>query len=296
MYRFPSLLSHRLRFLCHFLSVLLAGAASWLMGCTDDVLPPYHPELVVEGWIEEGGFPIVIVTQTIPLNGEYKDKASLADHIIQWATVSVSDGQDTVVLTGKVDKGYFPPFIYTTSKMRGERGKTYHLKVEYADFCATAVTRIPPPPAVEQFVVEPVPDLDTLYRVRALLNDPPAEKNYYQLFCRTGGHSRQFLAAYLGSIDDAILDGPAWLNISRGHQLGIIQQYTPYFFHGDTVSVKVAQITEEAYHFWDSYTKIVAEGNNLMWSSFKSLPSNITGGKGYWSGMGSVTDYFVISR
>ena len=296
MYRFPSLLSHRLRFLCHFLSVLLAGAASWLMGCNDDVLHTYHPELVVEGWIEEGGFPIVIVTQTIPLNGEYQDKASLADHIIQWATVSVSDGQDTVVLTGKVDKGYFPPFIYTTSKMRGERGKTYHLKVEYADFCATAVTRIPPPPAVEQFVVEPVPDLDTLYRVRALLNDPPAEKNYYQLFCRTGGHSRQFLAAYLGSIDDAILDGPAWLNISRGHQLGIIQQYTPYFFHGDTVSVKVAQITEEAYHFWDSYTKIVAEGNNLMWSSFKSLPSNITGGKGYWSGMGSVTGYFVISR
>ena len=199
-----------------------------------------------------------------------------------------------MVLTGKVDKGYFPPFIYTTSKMRGEGGKTYRLKVEYADYCATAVTSIPPRPAVEEFIVEPIADPDTLYRVRVLLNDPPEEKNYYQLFCRTGGRSRQFLAAWLGSVDDAILDGPAWLDISRGHKLGITDQYTPYFYRGDTVAVKVSQITEDAYRFWDSYTKIVAEGNNLMWSSFKTLPSNITGGKGYWSGMGSVTDYFII--
>lgn len=276
------------------LSLLLAIASHIMTGCNDDVYMPYHSELVVEGWIEDGNFPVVIVTQTIPMNSDFLSKESLADYIVQWATVTISDGQDTVVLTGKFDKGYFPPYIYTTTRMRGERGKTYQLLVEYGDFHATAVTTIPAPPVVEKIVMKPLPDNDTLYQIQALLNDPPDEKNYYQLFSRTGNRRKQYLAAYMGSIDDDIIEGPTWLSIHRGHFLGITQQYTPYYVSGDSVAVKIAQIDEQAYSFWDNYTKIISEGNNLMWASFKALPSNITGAKGYWNGMGSVNAYFVI--
>lgn len=39
---------------------------SFLIACDADYLPDQKPHLVVEGWIEDGDFPVVIVTQSIP--------------------------------------------------------------------------------------------------------------------------------------------------------------------------------------------------------------------------------------
>lgn len=72
--------------------------------------PDVPSGLVVEGWIEDGGFPIVLLTRSMPVNEEYLDPDTLNDYLVKWAKVSVTDGNDTVVLTGKYDKGYFPPF------------------------------------------------------------------------------------------------------------------------------------------------------------------------------------------
>ena len=97
--------------------------------------------LVVEGWIEDGGFPVVMLTRSLPVTTEYQSMDDLSDYMLRWARVTVSNGEDSVVLTGKYDRGYFPLFIYTTSRMRGEAGKEYTLTVEYRDYYATCRTR-----------------------------------------------------------------------------------------------------------------------------------------------------------
>lgn len=83
-----------------------------LQSCTVDYFVDNKSEIVVEGWIEDNKPPMVILSKTLTLSDEYQSLTDLRDYIVTWAKVSVSDGVDTVVLTGKYDPGYFPPYIY----------------------------------------------------------------------------------------------------------------------------------------------------------------------------------------
>ena len=267
---------------------------TFLAGCDADVWQPYSSELVVEGWIEGEGFPVVMVTKTVPLSTDKQPKDSLANYLVKWATVSVSDGDTTVFLTGKYDKGYFPPYVYTTTAMRGKEGKSYHLRVEYRDYCATATTTVPAAPAVEGFYLERAEGKETYYIVNAILNDPEETKNYYQLFSRVGGKEKQFLTSYLGNFDDNVLKRPAVLPIYRGRKLGSNNIYTSYFLAGDTVAVKVAQIDAEAYRFWRGYNDILSNGSNQFFTPAQNVRGNVEGARGYWHGMGCRTAHFII--
>ena len=39
-------------------------------GCSLPDMYDYDPQIVVEGWIEDGGYPVVIVTTTVPVTDE----------------------------------------------------------------------------------------------------------------------------------------------------------------------------------------------------------------------------------
>lgn len=266
-----------------------------LASCTEDDHADEHvSRFVVEGWIEDGGYPVVILTRSLPVNSEFVAMDDLSDYVLRWAKVTVSDGQDSVVLTGKYDAGYFPPYVYTTSRMKGMAGKAYTLTVEYRDEQATARTTIPQQPPQCAFTVEKCADSDTLFQVTAKFIDIPDEKNYYQFFVRVGTQSKQYLASYLGSIDDEVVgNGIVEVPIYRGHQLADTH-YTPYFSLCDTVSIKFAQVDETTFRMWDSYTKTLSLSGNMFLSTYSNLPSNIVGGYGYWCGYGSVTNYFDI--
>lgn len=262
--------------------------------CVDPDDGPIGAKIVVEGWIEDGGFPVVILTQSIPVTSSYQDVDSLGAYLIRWAKVTVSDGTDSVILTGKYDPGYFPPYIYTTSRMRGESGKNYQLTVDYKTFHATATTSIPSRPPATQFRVAPCSDSDTLYQVLALFKDNPMEKNYYQFFTRVGTVQKQFSASYLGSIDDGILGDSSSVQVFRGHQFRT-QDYTPYYHIDDSITVKFAQVDKDSYLFWDSYTKVLSLSGNLFLSSYMNIFTNIDGGYGYWCGYGAITRNIVIA-
>ena len=94
-------------------------------------------KIVVEGWIESGGTPMVMLTNSIPVT-TYEKTGENAEFVLPWGKVTVSDGTQTVILTGDYDERYFPSYVYTTSKMRGVPGRTYHLTVEYGDYVVTA--------------------------------------------------------------------------------------------------------------------------------------------------------------
>ena len=95
------------------LSLLLLAA------CHQELHAP-HEEIVVEGWIESGSAPVVLLTRTfvVQLGDEVDGETST---VLPWGKVTVSDGTDEVILTGDYDERYFPPYIYSTSRMMGVR-------------------------------------------------------------------------------------------------------------------------------------------------------------------------------
>jgi hypothetical protein len=266
-----------------------------LTACNDDfeLQGEESSKLVVEGWIEDGGFPIVMLTRSLPVSTEYRNIDDLSDYILRWAKVTVSDGTDSVVLTGKYDEGYLPPYIYTTSRLRGKAGRQYSLTVEYKNYHATSKTTIPHVPTYCAFSVERTKGSDTLFQIKAKFKDNPTEKNYYQFFTRVGTKSKQYLASYLGTLDDNVLNNETEIPIYRGHQLQL-DQYTPYFALTDTVSVKFAHIDETSFRIWDSYIKILSLSSNMFLSTSTDIETNINGGYGYWCGYGTITNYIVI--
>lgn len=276
------------------LTAFLLFTIMLISACDDDAgIHNQSSQLVVEGWIQNDQFPVVILTRTVPVSTEFQEMNDLKDYIIYWAKVTITDGTDTVVLTGMYDDNYFPPYIYTTGRMRGQTGKTYQLFVDYKDFHATATTTIPSTPQLDEFKVERLTDVDTLYKIKACFTDNPNEKNYYQLFTRVGTKSIQYTAAYLGSINDEVIDNHTEVTVYNGHRLDT-KAYTPYFTINDTVSVKLAQVTKEGYLFWDQYTKNQSLSSNMFLSTIADVPSNVKGALGYWNGYGAVEKHFII--
>lgn len=265
-----------------------------LLSCSGDYLPEQNDELVVEGWIEDNGFPVVILTKNINISNKYQSLDSLSSRIVRWAKVTVSDGEKSVVLTGRYMKGYTPPYIYTTSHYRGEAGKTYQLTVEYGDFHATATTTIPNTQKIDELTVERCAQSDTLYQISLRYNDDEAEQNYYQIFTRVGGRDvRQYLAAYLGTIDNRVVKPKTKIPVYRGRDINTLD-YTPYYTINDTVAVKFAHIDSTSYNFWYDYTRNLTTAGNMFFATAASLRSNIIGGTGYWCGMGSDIKYVAI--
>lgn len=265
-----------------------------LLSCSGDYLPEQNDELVVEGWIEDNGFPVVILTKNINISNKYQSLDSLSSRIVRWAKVTVSDGEKSVVLTGRYTKGYTPPYIYTTSHFRGEAGKTYQLTVEYGDFHATATTTIPKTQKIDELTVERCTQSDTLYQISLRYNDDEAEQNYYQIFTRVGGRNvRQYLAAYLGTIDNRVVKPKTKIPVYRGRDINTLD-YTPYYTINDTVAVKFAHIDRTSYNFWYDYTRNLTTAGNMFFTTAASLRSNIIGGTGYWCGMGSDIKYVAI--
>lgn len=266
---------------------------SFLWGCSEVFTLEYRPELVVEGWIEDDGFPIVIVTSTVPVTDEYIQLDSLQDHVIRWAKVSINDGENEHVLTGRVNKDYYPPYIYTSSRLRGKAGKHYALKVEYSGRVVTAETTIPEPASLEWIRVRSGTDGKSY--MTAGLKDDPFVKNYYKVFTRVEGRDSTYESSFMGLINDEILtEGVNEINI-RGE---FIPEYgsedsSIYFSDKDVVHIRFCTLDKAAYDYWEDYEDVQSLSRNPFFPVNKKIRSNVSTGYGYWAGYGSV--YYTVS-
>ena len=85
-------------------------AAILFLGCSEEILPEGEPQVVVEGWIEAGGPPVVLVSTTVPITSKWQElQPVLESCVVRWATVSVFDGEEEIFLTGKLNNAYMPP-------------------------------------------------------------------------------------------------------------------------------------------------------------------------------------------
>lgn len=280
-----------------FVSMAALTAALLLLAACgrgfDDVA---GPQLVVEGWIDSGRFPVVMVSRTVPITDDYQSTDNLAASVERWARVTVSDGERVAVLVGMADEGYFPPYVYTTSDLRGVPGRTYRLTVDCPDGThAEAVTTIPEPAAIDSLAFVPAPEADTLRQLYAYVGGGRAGADRYRVFTQVLGSPYGYRPAYLGLATGEMLPANGRMPVNRG-RLNMEHDFTPYFAVGDTVMVKLARIDGDAYRFWRGYEDMMELSRNPLFPVTANLHSNVSGALGYWFGYGSAFGSVVISR
>ncbi len=248
-------------------------------------------QIVVDGWIDSGSAPVVMVTSTVSPSSRFQTVDELQKHILKWAKVSISDEDTTVVLTGRIDNDYFPPFIFSTAYMEGVPGKSYSLKVEYSGLTVTAVTTVPRASALVSLEARPVPDSDSLFTLVAKLGQSPPERSFYRFFTKVEGEDRYFHATFPGAYDSAALKDGAEITLTKGYSMDG-HKLSSHFRKEDTVYVKFCTMDEGAWQFWSDLDKICSLGKAIIFPTFENPSSNIAGGLGYWAGYG--TSYYSI--
>ena len=240
-------------------------------------------QLVVEGWIENGQHPIVMVSESIGIATDREmDTKGILDHIAKWAKVSISDGTRTEILTGIPDPEYFPPYIFTTSNITGEVGKSYTLKVEYKDYKMEATTRIPEPVPIEKVYVQSV--TDTTASLRVCFTDPPQTGQYYKIFTRTEGKDSHYHPSALTNVSDESLDGYTEMFIYSTQRLMDFVDF-PNIHVGDVLWIKLCTMDRAGYNYWNNF-EIMLASNMLSMFYESDLESNMEGALGYWTGYG----------
>ena len=246
----------------------------------------YVPKIAVEGWIENGTPATVMLTWTAPFD-QKMDTAFLLEHVIRSAKVSVSDGEQTEILTLGSNSNYLPPYVYYGTSLKGEIGKSYSLKIEYRDGIISAETCIPEPVALEEIRFEKESPSDTTgYIYIRFLNTSDL---YYQIATRVDEKETVFTPCLYGNISSASFgkNEMVSLQVSKGPVLYPQLNFSTYFTVGNTISLKFRTQPKDGYDFWTSWQNEVLNAQNPIFPANTSLKSNISGGVGIWCGYGT---------
>lgn len=289
--------------------------ATVLSACEKEItvdLPVEPPQLVVEGSIEPGLPPFVILTRT---QGYFEglDPAALAGVYVRDAVVSVDRGDGPVLLdqlcTASLTEeqrqlfvtitGLDPDLvalvdicIYTTANtaLFGEVGRTYRLRIESGTEVLTSTNTIPTPVPLDSLWFERrrlTADDDSVGFLWGRISDPAGLGNAYRWYDRR-------ISTRSGE-DDQVVFGSGANNtfIDRYFDGGTYQfNVNGFRFPGDTVVVRFISIGETEYRFYRSYEANVASGGDLLGTP-QNATSNIQGGLGIWAGWGVYTDTVV---
>lgn len=247
-----------------------------LMSCRKDVtlkLPEYKQKLVVEGSIETGSPGYVLLSYSVPFFGNF-DFTSPEKAFVKGAFVTISDGILVDTLT-ELDPNV--GYIYLGSKVIGQEGRTYTMKIRVNGKEYSVASTILPQVKLDSLYFKW--EQDSLGYIWQHLNEPAGLGNNYRWFAKrlNTKYNDQLYAAPLFSVfDDKFVDGkPFDFSYDRGPQPNNIQAWRDdpnraYFRVGDTVSVKFCQIGKAEYDFWYTYYQNKASNSNPF-----SAPTNI---------------------
>jgi len=276
----------------HFRILLLFTALVFTLSCEESIddlkLPAYQPKLVIDGWIEQGQFAEVTLTQSASYFADI-DSVALREALVSTAKVSVSDGETTEVLTLFRNSDKFPPFFYQGTKLKGEVGKTYTLLVETEGEIFEASTSIPPPPTFDSLWFEFDNEIDSSGALWATFTDEPAVENYYRVFTRQESKDNEFVPMYLSAIGDKFFDGKSFsFNILKGTE-GLSDISNDFYFtRGDTLRIRFCSIDQAHFDFWRTLEReVFSVGNPFSGSGNEILSNTSDGTLGIWGGYGA---------
>ena len=267
------------------LSKIVLAAALLTASCTTVTVVDEH--LVVEGWIEDGGAPMVFVTSSLVAEPHTWNWDDLSDHILNWATVSIDDGDKTVFLTGTPREDLFPPYVYTTSKIKGEAGKTYKLNVKYGKTEVSAVTTVPAKQELKDISIEEGGDG---YVINCTFDAKPGSR--YKFFSKRKNKDRMFVTSYLAMANGDTDPGETHMKVNRGYDLMAQERYKMGFDPADTVYVRFCTVDKEGFEFWHQYEELTLFSRNPLVPVTSMVKGNIEGGYGCWIGYGA--SYYTV--
>jgi len=311
---------------------LLVGL--FLISCQKQVevdLPDVEQSYVVEGIIETGSPPIIILTQT----QGYFDPASaesIFGAFVNGATVEVTnngvtypmqeicsqDIPDSLLpqvasLTGipAEQLGLFNYCVYTSLDPAaiGQENQNYDLNIDVDGTILTASTEIPASVPLDSAWFDTTPESDSLGFMYASLTDPAGEYNYYRWYAQRinkhtygveeGTVKDPFPIAPFGSIfDDKFFDGLTFeFPYNRG-EIGTLEGQDDegpeegFFKSGDTVVIKFCTTTRDNFLYIRSLENQAATAGSPF-ASPGNLEYNIEGGIGIWTGYAPAYDTVI---
>jgi hypothetical protein len=297
--------------------------------CTTDItldLPQGEEKLVVEGHIEPGQPPFIILTRSTA----YFASTSLTDvanTFVHNAVIKVSDGTRTDSLieinlanlsdpamkkmildyfnikVGSLATGF--NFAFYTSNftdpnsIKGEVGKTYSLTVNAEGKKLTSVTSIPALVVPDSFWVKPPkeqPGNDSMVKLFFRFQDPADQANNYRYFSKR--NSGPFYPDRFSSVmDDKLFNGQdiVWTINNSSSQSDTVDRKTHgLYWKGDTVVVKFCTIDAAHRDFWQTFEMAGSSGG--PYANPVQIKTNIAGGLGIWGGYGAVYHTVYIPK
>lgn len=254
-----------------------------LFACDNDYLESDNiEELVVEGWIESGHAPVVMVSSTIPVSSTPQPISNITEHILRYAEVYVEHNGTKEYLTARLTDRFTIRNYFTSPTLRGEPGETYRLHVKWLDYEASAVCTIPNPVAIDTAYFEKAVD-DTSYVAKMIFHNVPEAGRYYQTFRRTGSASNAYRAVNFTTLDGSVIDTVITETFMK--PMMTIEAKDVYLHPGDTVALKLATIERPMYEFWSSFADYRNSAGTVL-SAPSNVKGNVKGAIGYWAGYG----------
>jgi hypothetical protein len=305
-----------------FLLSLIAGY--FLVSCEKDIevkVPPIDAQVVVEGTIEPGQPPFILVSWS----QNFFDPLSIEafnSYFIHDAEVYVNDVLMEEVCTDALPDSLLPilseltgialenlsvlnfcvysnPFFNPLAVI-GEEGETYRLRVVVGDREMTAITAIPPAIPLNNLYYQTWANTDSLGLIWGNLTDPDTLGNAYRWYAKRINRSignpprskdLNFYAPLGSAFDDNFINGTTF-DFGYGRATGQNSTATDdnnaergFFKEGDTVVVKFCTITPAAARSIRTLeTQVGSTGNPF--ASPANIESMINGGLGLWIGYG----------
>ncbi len=309
------------RFLLLLLPLLLVFSA-----CQKEIsvdLPEPKQKICVEGKIEPGLPPYVILTHNMPYFGP-TDISAIQNMFIHNAEVKING----VTLTEYCSKNLPPSLdslmavligrdtaslenfnycLYTTlnTAVWGTVGSTYDLTINAEGKTLTSTTKILTPIPLDSVwhrYLKANDEGDSLGFVFAHLTDPPAEGDCYRWLTMRKGKDFSFIPPSGSAFDDKYINGQSFdFAYNRGHLQNSQaeddnNEEHGYFKIGDTVIVKYCTIDNASFKFFrDMDVLLNSEGNPF--ASPASVPSNVYPREealGVWCGYGVHMDTVIF--
>lgn len=305
--------------------IFFSGLLVYLtLSCTKEVdieIPGFEEQLVIDGRIETGMPPIVLLSLSKEVFAP-TDLNAFMNNFLTDAEVTVGNGTVTVTLvpfcTGSLPPelldfaanglGISPDSIalynicgYTSldPAIWGEVGKTYTLNVNRDGKNYAASTLIPPPTALDKLFWKPDGSSVLHGFSWATLSDPAGQFDAYLWEARRlkGPDSDPiFKKAYSPVTDDEFFDGKTfdfWYENMHASDEELADSVRWRYAYGDTVVIKVSKMDRYVYEFYEKkYIQLQTGGNPFATPT--NVPNNISGGAlGVWAGFSPWYDTLI---
>ena len=283
---------------------------SFFVSCQKEVhinLASGPPQVVVQGAVETGLPPYVILTSTIGFFSNIT-LATLESSFLHGATITVSDGTNTVPLreytidTGNNNKFY----IYSVDTanlgniMIGQVGKFYTLSITYNKVTYTSVTKIPNPKGVDtMWFATPTFQSnklsDSAMQLFVNYTDPDTPGNYVKYFTRRNSEPYYPSGLYSDQAVNGLHVANIGLYAGYDNTIDANGDSLRYFYPGDTVYLKWCEIDYGVYNFWNTLDFASSSDGNPFASPINIQTNMSNGALGVWAGYGSIITRKVVN-